>query len=409
MKQHFGLLGRKLGHSYSPQIHGLLAEYDYQLYEAEPEAVGTFLKETVLDGMNVTIPYKKTVMEYCAGLSETALRMGCVNTLVRETDGWHGYNTDYDGFCSLVQASGIPVKGKKALVLGSGRASGTACRALEDLGASPVVVISRNGKYHYGNLELHADAELIVNTTPVGMYPANGRAPLDLALFPRCCGVLDVIYNPARTALLLQAEARGIPHAGGLHMLVAQAKRSAELFTGKQIDDGEIDRITGLLQSQTENIVLTGMPGSGKTSIGKELSVMLGREFLDADEKLAEKAGKTIPEIFREIGETGFRKLETEILEELGKLSGKVIATGGGCVTRSENYPLLHQNSRIVWIRRRLDLLPSEGRPISMVRGMEDLFEERKEQYAAFADLIVENDASIKEAAEKICRAIETV
>ena len=406
MTEQFGLLGKKLGHSYSPQIHGMLADYEYRLYEKEPDEVGLFLKETALSGMNVTIPYKKTVMEYCTRLSDTAKRMGCVNTLVREADGWHGYNTDYDGFCSLVKMSGIEVQGKKALVLGSGGASGTACRALEDLGAASVVVISRSGENHYGNLHLHADADLIVNTTPVGMYPDNGKAPLDLKAFPDCRGVLDVIYNPARTGLLLQAEELGIPHAGGLWMLVAQAKRSAELFTGSRIDDGEVERITGILSGGMENLILVGMPGCGKSSIGKVLAEILGREFIDADEKLVEKAGKPIPEIFRENGECGFRRLETETLEELGKLSGKVIATGGGCVTRKENYPLLHQNGRIVWIRRKLEVLPVEGRPISMSRSLTEMYEERKDCYAAFADLTIENDGTVQEAADKISALI---
>ena len=227
-----GLLGEKLGHSYSPQIHGLLADYEYKLYEVERDKVSDFLKETKLSGMNVTIPYKKTVMDACVSLSDTARKMACVNTLVKEADGWHGYNTDYYGFCALVRKSGIVIAGKKVLVLGSGGASNTVCRAVEDMNAREVRVISRSGEDNYTNLDKHADAEVIVNTTPVGMYPNNGKSPVDLALFPKLEGALVVIYNPARTAFMLQAEELGIKNACGLYMLTAQAKRSSELFTG---------------------------------------------------------------------------------------------------------------------------------------------------------------------------------
>lgn len=398
----YGLLGRKLGHSYSPQIHGMLADYEYKLYEVADDKVADFLKETDLGGMNVTIPYKKTVMESCVYLSETARKMGCVNTLVRESDGWHGYNTDYYGFCSLVKISGIDMAGRKVLVLGSGGASNTVCRAAEDLGAAEVTVISRQGENNYGNLDRHADAEIIVNTTPVGMYPNNGNAALDLKLFPKCEGVLDVIYNPSRTALLLQAEELGIKHAGGLYMLTAQAKKSSELFTGETIADSEIDWITDVLAKEMENIILIGMPGSGKTEIGRRLASETGRRFVDADEAIEESAGRPIPEIFKTDGEAYFRELETKVLAELGKLSGAVIATGGGAVTRACNYPLLHQNGSIVWIKRALDQLPVDGRPVSQSNPLTALYEARKDKYAAFADMTVDNDADIETAAKRI-------
>lgn len=398
----YGLLGRKLGHSYSPQIHGMLADYEYKLYEVADDKVADFLKETDLGGMNVTIPYKKTVMESCVYLSETARKMGCVNTLVREDDGWHGYNTDYYGFCSLVRISGIDMNGRKVLVLGSGGASNTVCRAAEDLGASQVVVISRQGENNYGNLDRHADAEIIVNTTPVGMYPNNGNAALDLKLFPKCEGALDVIYNPSKTAFLLQAEELGIKHAGGLYMLTAQAKRSSELFTGKTIADSEIDRITDVLAKEMGNIILIGMPGSGKTEIGRRIAAKTGRRFIDADKAIEESAGRPIPEIFKTDGEEYFRELETKVLAELGKLSGAVIATGGGAVTRERNYPLLHQNGSIVWIKRALDQLPVDGRPVSQSNPLNELYEARKDKYAAFADISVDNDADIETAAERV-------
>ena len=250
-----GLLGEKLGHSYSPQIHSMLADYEYKLFEKSPEELEDFLKSGEFDGLNVTIPYKKSVMPYCAELSPTAAQIGSVNTIVRRSDGsLYGDNTDAFGFENLILHNGIEVKGKKALVLGTGGASVTAQAVLKNLGASEVVVISRKGEDNYENIAKHADAEIIANTTPVGMYPNNGKAAVDLTQFPKLSGVLDVVYNPARTALLLQAEKLCIPCAGGLYMLVSQAKRSCELFTGKSIPDSEIDRIERVLSHQMQNM-----------------------------------------------------------------------------------------------------------------------------------------------------------
>lgn len=402
MDKKFGLLGEKLGHSYSPQIHALLQDYEYKLYEVEKSNVEKFLKTTELSGMNVTIPYKKTVMESCVWLSEAAKKIGAVNTLVKHEGGWHGYNTDYYGFSELVKVSGIDVKGKKALVLGSGGASNTVCHALNDMGAAEVIVISRSGENNYDNLGRHKDAEIIVNTTPVGMYPNNGRAAVDLRLFPECKGVLDVIYNPARTAIMLQAEELSILHAGGLYMLTAQAKKSSELFTGASIDDGVIAAITDRLGSKMQNIVLIGMPGSGKSSIGKKLSELTGKRLIEADAEIVKKAGRDIPAIFRESGETEFRRIETEVLSEIGKLSDCIISTGGGCVTRKENYPLLHQNGHIVWIKRDISALPVDGRPISQANPLDKLYAERKDKYASFADTEIVNDGTVEAAAKKI-------
>lgn len=402
MTKKYGLLGEKLGHSYSPQIHSMLADYEYKLYEVEKDKVAKFLAETELSGMNVTIPYKKTVMEYCVSLSPLAQKLGCVNTLVKEADGWHGYNTDYYGFCSLVSVSGIEVSGRKALVFGSGGASNTVCHALEDLGASEIIVISRNGENNYDNLDIHADADILVNTTPLGMYPNTGRTPADVSSFPKCQGVLDVVYNPARTEIILQAERLGIRHASGLHMLTAQAKRSCELFTGQTIDDSEIDRITAVLRAQMGNIILIGMPGCGKSSIGRAIAEKTGRSFIDADAVIEETAGRSIPDIFKESGEEGFRAIETKVLSDIGKLSGTVISTGGGCITRNENYPLLHQNGTIVWIKRELSQLPVDGRPVSQSKSADELYAERKDKYEAFSDIIIENDKSIEAAADSI-------
>ncbi len=403
-----GLLGEKLGHSYSPQIHAQLADYPYELYEKSPEELDAFLRAGDWDGMNVTIPYKKTVVPYCAALSPMAERLGSVNTLVRRPDGsLYGDNTDAYGFERLVRRSGVPVAGKKALVLGSGGASVTVRAVLEKLGAGPVLTVSRSGENNYENLSRHADAKIIANTTPLGMYPKNGAAAVDLRAFPACEAVFDVVYNPARTALLLQAEELGIPHAGGLTMLVAQAKRSSELFTGREIPDGEIDRIEKILRRQEQNILLIGMPGCGKSTVARRLGEALGRPVYEADGEIEKAAGRSIPEIFAAEGEAGFRARETEVLRELGKLSGAVISTGGGCVTREENYPLLHQNGVLVWLQRDPAVLPKEGRPLSLANDLGEMYARRKGQYARFADLTVDNNGSIKETVAQILRALE--
>ena len=402
-----GLLGRKLGHSYSPQIHNLLGDYSYVLFEKEPEELENFLKNGDFSGLNVTIPYKKEVIPYLSELSPTAKKMGCVNTVLLRSDGTlYGHNTDYFGFTSLVRHAGLSVAGKKVLVLGSGGASNTAVAALKDLGASPVV-ISRSGENNYGNLHLHRDAAAIVNATPVGMYPNTGVSPIDLELFPHLEGVLDVIYNPARTQLLLDAEKLGIPRENGLWMLVAQAKEAAEVFTGGKISDEVIGKIYRELSHQMKNIVLIGMPGCGKSTIGTLLAEKLGRPLADVDEKIISLAGKSIPDIFAQDGEPTFREWETKALTELGKQSGLVIATGGGCVTQKRNYPLLHQNGYLVWLERDWSKLPTDGRPLSQANDLGKMYAARKPLYEAFADIRVENTCTPEEAAQKILDALE--
>lgn len=390
-----GLLGRKLGHSYSPQIHARLGDYPYDLFEREPEELEEFLKKGDFSGINVTVPYKKAVMPYLDELSPVAKKIGAVNTIVRRNGRLIGHNTDYYGFLTMVRASGLQVSGKKVLVLGSGGASNTAAAVLEELGAQ-VIIISRSGENHYGNLHLHDDASVIVNTTPVGMYPNVGVSPVNLDLFPRLEGVLDVVYNPARTQLLLEAQARGLVTMNGLLMLVAQAKEAAEWFTESSLPDALIASIHAQLRGQTENIVLIGMPGCGKSTIGKLLAEKTGHRFADADEEIMRLAGKSIPDIFAQDGEPMFREWETKALSELGKQSGLVIATGGGCVTQVRNAPLLHQNGTIFWLRRDLAKLPTDGRPLSQANKLEELYEIRRPLYAAFADYAIDNDTAIE-------------
>lgn len=397
-----GLLGGKLGHSYSPQIHSQLGDYSYELFEKKPEELEDFLKYGDFRGLNVTIPYKKDVIPYLDELSPRAKRIGAVNTIVRREDGsLIGHNTDYFGFEMMVRASGLSIAGKKVLVLGSGGASMPVVAALTEQGAN-VIVISRSGENNYNNLHLHRDASVIVNTTPVGMYPNVGNSPLDLEQFPNLEGVLDIIFNPARTQLLLDAEEKGLVAMNGLLMLVAQAKESAEWFTGKAIPDDVISAIHASLRRQMENIVLIGMPGSGKSTVGMILAEKLEKKFVDADTYLTQKAGRSIPDIFASDGEAGFRTLETETLAELGKQSGLVIATGGGCVTQERNYPLIHQNGTIFCLDRDLNKLPTDGRPLSQANKLQDMYRVRKPLYEAFADFRIDNNGNAESTATRI-------
>ncbi|MBP3478842.1 MAG: shikimate kinase [Oscillospiraceae bacterium] len=396
-----GLLGRKLGHSYSPQIHGQLAAYSYGLFEKEPEELEVFLKNGDFSGLNVTVPYKKAVIPYLDELSDRAKQLGAVNTIVRRNGKLIGHNTDYFGFQQMLLQSGLQINGKKVLVLGSGGASNTAVAVLRSYGAK-VVIISRGGENNYQNLHLHTDASVIVNTTPVGMYPDTDLTPIHIFQFPQLEGVLDVIYNPARTMLLQQAEERGLVTMNGLLMLVAQAKEASEWFSGTVIANHKISEIHASLRRQMENIVLIGMPGSGKSSVGQLLAEKTGKQFADADALIAELAGKPIPQIFSEDGEEVFRQWETKALSTLGKQSGVVIATGGGCVTRNENYPMLHQNGRIFCLNRDVEKLPTEGRPLSQAGKLSEMHRIRKPLYDRFADHHIDSNGTVEAAAEQI-------
>ena len=361
----YGLLGEKLGHSFSPQIHHALGEYDYQLLPTPPEAVEELFRRREFRGLNVTIPYKQRVIPLCDQVDPAAAAIGAVNTVVNLGGILTGYNTDIDGVIYLARRAGVELRGRKVVILGSGGTSRTVQAAARALGAGEIVVISRSGENNYGDLARHADAEVLINTTPVGMFPACGSCPGSLDAFPRLTGVLDVVYNPLRTALILAAEERGIPCSGGLPMLVAQAKRAAELFTGGCIPDDRTEDILRSLVAELQNIVLIGMPGCGKTTVGQALAERLGRPFVDLDEELVRRAGRTIPEIFAHQGEAAFRALEHEVVRDMGARTGLVISTGGGVVTRRENFAPLRQNGVILHLRRALDHLPVDGRPIS--------------------------------------------
>jgi len=400
----YGLIGEKLGHSFSKLIHEKLGGYSYELIEIAPGGLDSFITGRGFKGLNVTIPYKKAVIPHCDELSRAARRIGSVNTLIVRADGsLYGHNTDYDGFVYAVRSAGISFAGRKVLILGSGGTSLTARAAAEDLGAAEIVTVSRSGAVNYENVYQQADAGIVVNTTPVGMYPKTGEALLDLSRFPDLAGVVDVIYNPLYTALLLQARKLGIPHTCGLPMLVAQAKAAAELFLSKPIDDSNVERIRRELAGEITNIVLIGMPGSGKTTIGKKVAAILGKKFADTDDLIVERAGMSIPEIFETYGEAHFRDLEADVIRETGKQSGLVIATGGGAVIREENRDALRQNGRIYYITRAISALGTDNRPLSSsLDALYELERARKPIYASFCDATVSNDGGIDAAVNQI-------
>ncbi len=412
-----GLLGEHLTHSFSPQIHRALVgeRYTYELFERAPEEVADFIRNGDWDALNVTIPYKKTVMPYLDEITPEAVRIGAVNTVTRLSDGrLRGDNTDYFGFARTVLAAGVPVTGRKALVLGNGGAAATAVTVLADLGAD-VVVLARRGtpvagvtpEPFRGVYDRHADAALVVNCTQVGMYPRGvGKRLLDLRRLPALSAVFDMVYNPARTALLQAADRLGLPGYNGLLMLVAQAKRAAELFLCEPLPDGVIPPIVESIARETGNIVLVGMPGSGKSTVGLVLSEALNRPFADIDALVVETAGRPIPAIFAEDGEEAFRRMESAAVRMAGMQSGTVIATGGGVVTRARNLAPLTQNGRIVFLRRDLDRLPTDGRPLSQAHPLTELYAVRLPLYRAFADLEVENNGTPEETVEAILRGL---
>lgn len=403
-----GLLGEKLTHSYSPQIHNQLGDYAYELFEVTPDRLQSFLENTKFHGINVTIPYKKAVIPYCSSLSEQAKLVGAVNTILRTNDGrLIGHNSDYYGFSSMIKRLGICLEGKKVLILGSGGASATVNAVLNAMNAK-AVVISRSGPDHYSNLEKHTDCAVIVNTTPVGMYPNNGQSPIDLSLFPKLEAVMDLIYNPAKTKLLQDAQARGIKTENGLWMLIAQAKESAEWFLNKKIPDSTMEEIYHAIRFGMQNIILIGMPGCGKSTIGQALADVLNRPFFDADSCISQSVGCTCAEYIQNYGEDMFRKAETDVLSSVCKRSGAVIATGGGCVTIPENYDILHQNGIVIWVERSIEELDTSDRPLSQAQGVQALYRIRKPLYEKFADMTVHNNGSVTETVNAIIKQLVT-
>ncbi len=404
----YGLIGERLGHSFSAEIHARLGEEPYELRELAPEEVPAFLKDGDFRGINVTIPYKKAVIPYLDEISETARAIGAVNTIVRRNGKLYGDNTDAAGLDGLLKHIGADRKGKKVLILGTGGTSLTARHVAASLGAREVIRVSRSAKgdavsYEQAAAE-HADAEILINTTPCGMYPRCGERPADLDSYPKLEAVADVIYNPLRTNLVLEARRRGIPAEGGLFMLTAQAVRAAELFRNREYPPETAERIWRELTREKENIVMIGMPGSGKSTISAALQQRTGRPAADTDALIEAKAGKTIPEIFREDGEKAFRDLESEVIEEVSARGGQIIATGGGAVLRPENVAALRRNGRLILLERETEsLTPTADRPLADTREkMDRLWKEREPVYRAAADCTVRPAGTPEETAREI-------
>lgn len=406
-----GLLGQTLKHSYSPAIHeALCSDYSYELFEIEPENLAAFLQSDTFHGINVTIPYKTAVIPFCKTLSPTAKAIGSVNTIVRQSDGsLHGDNTDAAGFAAMLQQSGISVSGKRVLVFGGGGSSLTICHVLAEQNAAQVDIIETPEENTAENLSCCRDAAVIVNTTPVGMYPDTDNAVVDIANFPHLDGILDIIYNPARTQLLQAASKRGIPHLGGLSMLVGQAKAAAECFVGYSIDNTAAQNVLQQMRREMENLILIGMPGCGKSTIGKLAAARLGRTFIDVDYEIESSSGIAIPEIFAQEGEAGFRRRETDILAKFSKESGLVIATGGGVVTRPENEFHLRQNGRLIYLEREISQLARAGRPLSTGANLDEMYAKRHPLYLAFADQEITNDKDPAQIAGEVLEAFYEV
>lgn len=409
----YGLIGEKLGHSFSKAIHEQLADYTFDLIPLKREELHSFMTEKQFSGLNVTIPYKETVLPYLDEMDEHAKKIGAVNTIVNRNGKLYGYNTDFYGFRYMLEHNNIAIKGKKVLVLGKGGAAKAIFAVLEALGAAEILTVYY--KEHpdtityedcYAN---HSDAEVIVNTTPVGMYPKVDDCPIDLSKFSHLTGVADIVYNPLRTQLIIEAEKRGIPAAGGLEMLVAQAKKAVEIFLDTKIDDCRIDEINAGLLKERTSLVLIGMSGGGKTTLGKITAIKLGKTFVDVDEEIIDRIGMPIADFFAKEGEAAFRAIETETLHALSSWNGLVISTGGGIIKNPVNLDYLKRNGRTIWLRRDPDLLQSgNGRPLvpNQLAALK-LYEERLPLYTAAAEAIAENNSSVEDGVAAILDAYE--
>ena len=405
----FGLLGRTLGHSFSPRIHSALGNTNYELFEREPSQLQEFFADSELQGINITIPYKVNALEACDVVDPRAERIGCVNTMVRKDGKWHGYNTDYNGFVFTLQHASIDVSGKECIILGDGASSATVHVALEDLGAKNIVHLSRKTAPFYGDApNYYETAQIIINCTPIGMYPHNPANLIDITQFSKLEGVVDLIYNPRRTILLLQAEMMEIPHCDGLPFLVAQGVEAANHFQGESFGTKEIEQILRDMRREKENIILIGMPGVGKTTVGKALGEEMGRTCVDVDHELEKEIGD-ISTYITEQGEPAFREKEAEVIAKFGTQTGLIISTGGGCVTVPKNFAHLRQNGRIYQLTQPVENLSTSGRVLSSggIERLRELEATRTPMYESFAQCIVEHNRNAPETVSAILEDFE--
>lgn len=410
----YGLIGAKLSHSYSRLIHQLVGGYEYTHLALPTETdVRTFLEQRAFKAINVTIPYKRLVIPLCDEVEPRAAEIGAVNTIVNRGGRLYGYNTDYAGFAYLARSHGVDLAGKSVLILGTGGTSKTVTAVCRDAGARSILTASRTGRgdaITYDQIARYPETQIVINTTPAGMYPDNGSCLVDLSVLPRVEAVLDVVYNPFQTELLLRARERGIPGYCGFEMLVAQAVYAAELFTGKQYHDDVIQEVHHTLKRGISNLSLIGMPGCGKSTLAASLARKLDKKYVDLDQVIEETAGIPITEIFARQGEDAFRRIEQQAVERVSKESGQVIACGGGVVKTPGNVRLLHQNGPVLWVRRPVEFLAMTGRPLSTGRdALMRMQAERSPLYDAASDAAIDNTTTLQQTVEAAAEAFEHI
>lgn len=406
----YGLCGRSLKHSYSAEIHAFLGNDNYELINLEKDEFYSYIRSRQFDALNVTIPYKKDAYALCDVIDDSAKNVGSVNTLVNKNGTLYGYNTDINGFIYMTDKAGISLSGKNVVILGTGGTSLTALEVCRIKNAGKVTVVSREGEINYGNIACLSDTEVLINTTPIGMYPDNGNSPVDIEIFPHLCGVIDVVYNPYETKLVGDARAKGIAATGGLPMLVKQAVCAHEYFFDTKCKEGVTEQILSKVMLRNMNIVLVGMPGSGKTSVGKEIANYLGKEFVDTDAEI-EKNGMSITDMFEKYGEDYFRSVESHEIAKAAKKSGLVIATGGGAVKRECNRRALRGNAIVVYVKRELEKLSDKGRPLSKggIDRIKQLYNERHEIYENVSDISIDTREDINACAIRLVNTLQNL